>query len=555
MDGKPLFYYFGDDEAYFRALIGEFNNNSKVKVEFKRFFESEEAKIQSFFLSVFLDRPSCIFIDFSKNSQDYLHLARIIARTNLHQPIIMVGLVDYLSPPEVLAESIATGVNLSFIKSAETFDVLYNVLKLFAPNEVSEHGFATASLNDEVDASMLVKVGYIHQNGLHFETDFPLKQGDRRRILHHWMEKKVVPSAEMFIQNVSQANLFYHFGTAVDAEFLFIDEFLPPEGMEEQKIVQRKKDREDLIKYHKKQLHNWIKENIHNSLEKKAKVLVIDRNFHFYKDQLRTDRHPYTIRCAQYLKDMGLVLSRLEPQVIAYALEPEDAKEPKNTNENLVQLVNTLREKFPDNPPFLIIFNCKVSTNEMRLNFQYQNILTYTGELLVEVLVRMAEIFDKKLEKSIPKVKGEDRVFLKKTNKASLAEIVIPIKIIKLSETDLLFQSEQELPIGKNIRVRNPVDMFINIQPAKAQGKVPEYYGLIHAIGEEEKKSLRKFVNSVFFRDHDAQLLAEKQEFENLNEAKLQERLEAEKAAKEAAEKQAQEDSGHKGSEQEPKTT
>ena len=549
-----MFYYFGDDEAYFRALMGEFNNNSKVKVEFKRFFDSEEAKIQSFFLNVFLDRPSCIFIDFSKNSQDYLHLARILARTHLHHPLIMVGLVDYLSPPEVLAESIATGVNLSFIKSAETFDVLYHVLKLYAPSEISEHGFATASLSDEVDAGMLIKVGYIHQNGIHFETDFPLKQGDRKKILHHWMEKKVVPSAEMFIQNVSPSNLFYHFHSAVDAEFLFIDDFLPPEGMEEEKIIQKKKDREDLIKYHKKQLINWMNENAYNSLEKKAKVLVIDREFHFYKDQRRTDRHPYTIRCSQYLTDILSEVSKLEPQVIAYALESEEDKEAKNTNESLVQLVNVLKEKFPDNPPFLIIFNCKVSTNEMRQNFQYPNLLTYSGELLVEVMVRMAEIFDKKLEKSIPKVKGEERVFLKKTNKASLAELIIPIKIIKLSETDILFQCEQELPIGKNIRVRNPVDMFINVQPAKSQGKIPEYYGLIHAIGEEEKKSLRKFVNSVFFRDHDAQVMAEKMEFKNLNEAKLLERLEAEKAAKEAAEKSKEEAPGEKASDTNPKT-
>ncbi len=554
MEGKSLFYYFGDDEAYFRALMGEFNRSSKIKVEFKRFFASEEAKIQSFFLSVHSDQPSCIFIDFSKNSQDYLHLARIIARTHLHHPLIMIGLIDYLSPPEVLAESIATGVNLAFIKSAETFDVVYHTLKLYAPNEIGEHGFATASLSDDVDASLLVKIGYVHQLGFHFETDFPLKQGDRKKILHSWMEKGVVPSAEVFIQNVSTSNLFYHFSYNVDGEFLFIDEFLPPEGMSEEKIVSMKKDREDLINYHKKQLINWINENIYNSLEKKAKVLVIDREFHFFKDQLRTDRLPYTIRCSQFLTDIGLELSRLEPQVIAFSLEPDNVKESKNTNENLVQLVQVLKDKFPDPPPFLIVFNCKISTSEMRQNFQYQNLLTYEGELLVEAMVRIGEIFDKKLEKSHAQVKSLDRIFLKKSNKASLAELVIPIKIIKLSETDMQFQSEQELPIGKNIRVRSPVDMFINIQPTKAKGKIPEYNGLIHSIGEEDKKKLRRFVNSVFFREHDEKVLAEKVEFKNLNESKLIEKIEAERLAKEAAEVTKEEGANNKKAETGPKS-
>ena len=74
---------------------------------------------------------------------------------------------------------------------------------------------------------------------------------------------------------------------------------------------------------------------------------------------------------------------------------------------------------------------------------------------------------------------------------------------------------------------------LINLQPTKNQSKTPEYYGLIHCLGEAQKKELRRYVNSVFFRDHDAQINAEKDEFKKLNEAKLLEKQESIKQAEE----------------------
>ena len=238
---------------------------------------------------------------------------------------------------------------------------------------------------------------------------------------------------------------------------------------------------------------------------------------------------------------------KLDPQVVAFALESEEVADSNNKTESFVKLLNVLKEKPAEARPFVVIFNCKLNSSQMRETFQYSNIISSEGDLSIEILLRMAEVFDKKLEKSLPKQKGEERVFIKKNEKASFAELLLPIKILKISETDMIIQCNQELPLGKSIRVRKPVDMFINIQPTKAQGKIPEYYGLIHAIGEEDKKELRRFVNSVFFRDHDAQLLAEKQEFKNLNDAKLQARLDAEKVAKDLAEKAAKESSEKEG--------
>lgn len=541
MAENMVFYYFGDDEAYFRTLAAEFRKHTRLVLDFKRIYESDEKKIQSLFLKIYRHRPACVFIDFSKQTQDYLHLARIVSRTPFDHKLVTVGLVDYLSPPEVLMESIATGVNLTHIKSAESYDVIFDVARLVAPNEVGEHGFATASLKEDWEGGIPVKVGFVHQDGLHIETDYKLQKGDRIRLNHHWTEKRLVPSREFFVQEISTSDLFYHFKYAVDVEFLFLDEFLPPEGMEIERIEERKKEREEVILHHRKLLSKWIDDNVSRSLEKKAKVLVIDRDFHFYGDQPRTDKHAYTVRCVPYLEDIGQEIERMHPQVIAFAMEKEGATNPKNVNETLVKLVEALKVKMPDENPFLIVFNCETSSKEMQESLQYSNIMTTESELSVQVLVRMADIFEKKMVDSTvmkkPKAKGKnsEKVFLKKTNAASIAEILVPIKVIKLSETDMILQSEIPLPIGMNLHLTNPVDMFVNLQPTKNQSKIPEYHGLIHCLGEAQKKELRRYVNSVFFRDHDAQVNAESDEFKKLNEAKLLEKQEAAKKAQEQA--------------------
>jgi hypothetical protein len=535
MADKQLFFYFGDDEAYFKALQSEFQKNLKLTIDFKRFFESEEVKIQSFYPLIFSKRPAVVFIDFSKNTLEYLHLARLISRIKLETKIVTIGLVDYLSPPQVLAESMATGVDFTHIKGPETYDVSFGIAKLLTPQEGGEHGFANADLKETWQGGAISKVGFIHHHGLHIETNFPIKNGDRLKLNHQWQRKKTVPSGEVFVKETGNQNLFYHYDQWADLDFIFIDEFLPPEGMEPDKIKEKQNERDANIIFHKKQLKKWINDNTNDSLEKKGKVFVIDRDLHFYSDQRRSDRYSYVIRCAPYLMDLSFEMNRLRPLVIAFALEKPEATEPKNTMEVLQRIAKFIKAQMTDLNPFLVVFNSPESSGQLQQSLNYQNILACKEELTVELLDRMAQIYEKKrVIGQLNKIK-DAKIFLNKTSSSSLCEIILSINLLKLSESDLHFQSDQPLPIGLNLHFTEPVDMYVNIQLPKNQTNPPTYQGIIHGIGESSKKDLRKFVNTIFFRDHDAALQAELDEFKNLNDAKLQEK-EAVIAAKKAEE-------------------
>jgi hypothetical protein len=523
---KLLFYYFGDDEAYFRALQGEFKKHAKADIDFQRVYESKDIKIQSLFLTVFSLKPTCVFIDFSKNTQDYLHLARIISRTSLEHEMLLVGLVDYLSPPEVMEESLATGARLNFIKSAETFDVAFGVANLCIPDSNIQHGFANASLKEEVETGILCKVGFVRREGIHIETDHSLSVGDRVVVKHHWLDKRLVPSKQMFVKEVSSSNMFYQFKNNAELDFQFVDEFVPVAGMDDETIRTKKVEREDLVAYHKNKLKKWMDVSATDGSEKRAKVLVVDYQFHFYQDQPRTDKHAFTIRCIPFLRDIRSELDRLKPQIVAFHIDQEH-----NTLESLQQLVGAC-----DPGTFIIVFNSPVRSLELQQSTGYQQVIAYSEELSPEILLKMAEALQKKLTSSGAVANSGPKVFLKKTHPSSLAAIMKSVTVLKLSESDMIIQSDFPFAAGTNLHFTKPVTMVVNIKPVeKPSGKIPEFYGVIHSLGEVEKKELRRYVNSIFFRDHDAQVHAENDEFKKLNELKLQERVDQEAKLQAAA--------------------
>lgn len=535
MAQEPLFYYFGDDEAFFRTLQGEFKKHTKLSAKFERHYSPREEDIQSLFLLIAQNKPQCVFIDFSKDTQDYLHLARLIARTEFDHKPVTVGLVDYLSPREVLNESISTGINLTHIKSAEVFDVVYDTAMLISPDATPAHGFAAAELSETWEAGAVAKIGYVYAEGLHLETNYKLAKGDRVRLEHFWTKDKIIPSKEFFVTDTSSKNLFYHFNASADLEFVVIDEYIPPEGMEEVDINDRKAEREEYIRRHKKKMAAWVEDNMSRSQEKNTKFLIIDKEFRFFMKQKRTDKYPYIIRCAPYLKEIADDLSRLCPQLIAVALESSEIKDAKIDFDFLEKLVAVVKRDHAESSPYIVVFNTAIPTKELRQQLGHEHMMATDGELEAEVLIKMAELLDKKLSHVKKHPKHEPTVTIKKTNIASHALILLNVNVLKMSETDIIFTCEKELTAGTNLYFSKPAPFYVNVQPAKAQGKKPEYVGLIHCIGESDKKELRRYVNAVFFRDHDAQLSVAADEFKQLNDNKLKEKLEAIRLSQEKA--------------------
>ena len=82
-------------------------------------------------------------------------------------------------------------------------------------------------------------------------------------------------------------------------------------------------------------------------------------------------------------------------------------------------------------------------------------------------------------------------------------------------------------------RLDKPIAFSVTLVPfgdgknfESSGGKLKRYKGLIHSVGEDEKKELRRFVNEIFGAPKKEKEVKEKLAFEALNEKRATEREE-----------------------------
>jgi hypothetical protein len=537
-DGKKVLY-LGDDSAYFKVLAAEFKRLYPA-IKLESWNENTPERIQGLIPRVLLFKPELVFVDYSKHTDDYIHLVRQLARCNTKTPFGLVGLHDYLAPPEQIKESILCGVNINHIKSAETFDAVFDAVAMLDPGKAKEHGFATGELAQEVTASHLCKLGYISRHQLHFETNLALSVGEELRLNHNWVQKKMIPSNLVKVKNTSQSLIFYNFQCAVDVGFSWVEPIVKTEGDAPDRIKELEAEHQHAVVKAQKALETWLNDNIDRSQRKHVRVLVVDRELTFFQNRERTDKYGYAIRCQPFLNNPAVELDGQRPQVIAFAMDvPREGKPqpeaPLNDMAALQNIVKVAKSTLSQEQPFIIAFNCTASSKELQTSMGYEHILAYSGEIGPEVLLKMAAVFDKKIKSAVAKSAGPgEAVFIKKSSSMSIGEIEQAITLTMISETDLAFTCSRPLPIGSVLRMNAPFVGYITVAQHQEYSKAPSYYGLINGIGELEKKELRRFVNSLFFKDHDATKLQELEAFQSMNQSKWQELIAAQKAKLEA---------------------
>lgn len=554
VDGKKVLY-LGDDTAYFKVLVAEFQRVYPA-IKLEQLAEHTPERIQGLVIKVLSLNPALVFVDYSKYVDDYVHLSRLLVRTTTLRPFPVVGLHDYLSAPEQIKESYLSGLNINHIKSAETFDVVFDAVNLMSPGQAKEHGFATAKFAKELTAGHLCKVGFVAGDLVHFETNLTFSKGDELRLKHHWVQRKLIPSTLVKIKSCSQSLVFYNFKYAVDAQFAWVDPVVKAEGDEPQRIKELEGEREHAVVKAKKAMTAWLEDNTDRSHQKTVRVLVVDREFAFYQNLARTDKYGYAVRCQPFLKDVALEIDGHRPQVIAFSIdvpkEGEAIEAPLNDMAMLQAIINFVKQKHPNDLPFFVVFNSTATSKELQASFQYPQIMAYSGPVGPDVLLKMASVFDKKLKDAAAKLGSdipEPRVFIKKTSPMSIAEIEEVITLVQVSETDIVFTCDRPLPVGTVLRVEDPFVGYVTVAEHPQLGKAPAYYALVNGVGEIEKKTLRRFVNAIFFKDHDAAKLTELENFQALNKGKWQELINQQKAKLEAEEKARAEEEARKAAE------
>ena len=216
---------------------------------------------------------------------------------------------------------------------------------------------------------------------------------------------------------------------------------------------------------------------------------------------------------------------------------------------NLLKTIKTIENY----APILVLFRCYFqSSKALQESYHYPMIVTHDAGISLDVISNLAKIYetkqDEKFEKLIKakvtllKQKDpqkyqrlsyqdfiEKRYFIKKRNPLSFCSLRAKVNINSISESELFFSTDMELP-QKTFRVDYPLEMSIHLIPIE-EGKLfldnkgeKQYRALIHSISETDKKTLRRYVNEVFFEPLMEKRAEEEAAYKELHDSKLKER-------------------------------
>lgn len=528
-DARVLLY-IGEDMGFWKDLQEGFKAFKQIPFDFQADFAQEPKKIQNFLVKIHQDKPRVVFIDLSKHTEAMLHLLRAQSRMNSTAKPFIIALTSFNQGEDVIRQAITAGCQCVHVKSGETEAVVYDAMCFAFHSALEDHGFAMAKMNDEVQAFIPAKASVVSSSGLRVESNYKVEPGGGSLLNTYWFEQGILKSKLARMGYQESKDLYYSFTYAQELGFEFVNRLDLPEGMEEQKKEELASKRAQELEASKQAMLKWIQKEKGDSCPKVLKTLVIDKDLTLYTDSPLTDSYPFVIRVQPYLVRMKQELTQYMPQMIAYNMEHVDEEEVQanadlahmfNEGNNLQYLAKIIKS-IQDFDPYIIVFNTDHDTKKLQGVLEYPNVIGHKEPLSSDLIIKMAQLLQGKLfGKEDPF--GENVVVLNKKSPATYAEFETAVSLVGCSENDLYFNSEEEFEVGTTLRLKVPANMYITVAEAPKSPKASSrYYALIHGIGEEEKKELRRFVNSVFFREKEAAKLKEREEVQKLKEKYLE---------------------------------
>ena len=550
--------YIGGDENFFINIQEKFRELfPSIETDFERFHSTDDKVIQSYILKIREIKPKLVLIDFSQNDRAMLHITRIWKRQNFYQDINFIGLSDYKQNRSMVVKAIMTGMACIHIKSLEFESLIYDIAIMAFPGQIENHGFATAEMNDPIHAFYPCKLSLINENFLRFESSVPLKAKQVVRLHTYWDRQKIIRSNLMMCVDQSQENLYYNYKYNQILQMAHAEPVQQTDNMTKEDFEEKQLKRQEIVQESRYKLRKWVLDNQLNSRPKYLKAYVIDKSGIFFDMQPLADSYSFVYRIQPFIANAKREITNIKPQLIIYNLENVD-KETLEANADIAHtfndsrmfqhLIKSTKEVCKDQLPIIVCFNSgQYDSAYMQKVFNYPSILAVKEEMTMELTLKMSEMLKKKIVPNLPQPKKGD-IYLDKSTELSYGEIESDITLLGVSENDIYFNSLEPIEPGTVIRVSLPVPMYITVLPAPEHTTISsQYYGIIHGIGEEERKELRRFINSVFFRGlntekaNDAEEVAKlKQQYVQKQQAEVEERkkIAAAKASEEDDKKQ-----------------
>lgn len=587
--GEKSVFYLGSDIGYWEVIQKRIQQSyGTIGFVFKNENISSSNKYTDVFLKILVEKPSIIYVDFSTNLKEQIQLARMINRENALSSIPLIGLVDKKSEVRGCLAAGADLVHVKCGEYHDViYDAIMLMDDKQAKPPVFAKGKLAKEekIYDDFRIGYITEKGLHAEGNLSLEVGQEIEI--QSSIPHSIVPSKqykvsAVDQINLYYDSRYSYDLDFMFVDAVEPDLTNLEIMLEEAKTDEEKrkiekkiVAERSfKEREaqDLLTHTKKKVKDWVKKNTIDSAPKTTKLMIVDRSLHVLKQiEQPLDSYPFAIRTQTYLKEQVPEIRKVRPSIIAFqyltvdllALTPEEQEaykervdEETNHSEEQLKMIYDYIKSCTGYFPLIIIFNCtQKDSKEVQAQFQYPLTLVKPGLMDMNALIQLSESFeknekdrnDKKLNEKIKALKAKDpmkyrtltpasfeqpRFYVSKAHDISYISTSYDIVILSLNESEIELSCDARLEL-KTYRLNFPVEMSVRLiaqpdgKPCKdAEGGKKVYRALIHSVGEEDKKNIRRHINEVFFSPLTEKRDKEVSDFKALND-KIQKELEA----------------------------
>jgi hypothetical protein len=532
MAGKKGFikvFYLGQDLGYYKNLQIKFQGiYHKLKFEFETIKNPKEIDPEKAFQEILNGGIDILFLDFSKNIEKCLKLARLLRRDTITKKISSTGLFDYLQTRDDHSRSLMAGMRINHVKSVENSDVVYDAMYFFDPTEVIELPLAMAKFQMEQKVIIDLRISYATKTFFHIESNLNFRTGEKINLIKNPLIKWL-KTTSFEIGKISDEDLYYNYANGIDLNYLYANnpadqpapEVKPPttptpegevevaSGPDPKKLADAIKEYENTLKQCQEDVAEWIETKSTKVSPKFTKVLIIDKKADFINSLKKPlDSYPYTINFHSKLEKDYVYIKRTKPNIIAFVFEnppkgdPAMAKgkgekniysevDPFDTNgAETLQAMTTAVKSIPQYEPIIVVFSAQHKSETLQTNLGYKKVISYTDGPSFDIIEKFSMIYNdstsqkKKAEltqllqmkkKEDPKKwngkKIEDleekKVYFAGEDLGKIAHMEKKVNFIGLQENKVYFKTKEKYPIYTVIKSLFPVEMLITIVPLK----------------------------------------------------------------------------------------
>ncbi|OFZ23357.1 MAG: hypothetical protein A2202_02565 [Bdellovibrionales bacterium RIFOXYA1_FULL_36_14] len=517
---------------------------------FMEMFENDKNQLLGLIPKILSESPHVVFIDYSIHRKQLLELARFLSNDLIGKKILTIGLLENIDSKTMLLKSIGMGLFLNFVKGSETINIVHHTMAIVSPEVARDVEFSLAKTSVELISKTLFRLIFLTSKYIHFESSFGFIKGTTIKIIS---DLKLNPdlSFNYIVAGEYDFDLKHHYPKAYDFKYDHMDsteiDIVAKKIDEiESKLASSPKDAKlqyDLNERNNELMHaldkaneealirpealnKWLEDYHDKTLACKIQVLIIDKKMNFLinpsEDILGL---PFQLNIQSDFDDKTDIIHRLRPSIIIVGMEEIDSVKdnlepnvgdqttspaPDSQLARLHFIITRIKqEKFYH--PFFFVFNYSNNLDELKKKLNYPSAIISNKPIELLYLKKSVLFFESKQGVAVThrgsgdRPASELRVYLDESDPRSILYYQVCIQITKLSETDIVFNSEVDIPMYTCLFTNDPVEMVITVVPFKAKSKRTEadgkYYGLINGQGEIETSNLRKLVNDLIFED------------------------------------------------------